>query len=254
MMIFSLLKNSKWGYLLDFVSPRFFDVMPSKALVAQVKELTKNSIKKKEFEKIRQQQVLLFDFPNTTFVTSLPKKPNPLTLAQLNPSQKKQFGHLILKMYFTQLLCGEAIVLDLRPASFLVVPSSQKQEILWKPSALWSLWDQDFLQNVRDLYTGFYTEQLVLFDQALEKLNLFCAKDIFLKHFGENQRQLTFQLKDFITTFHSVFLRCQQNQVSLHGNFICLGIYLATLYESLELLGQAFDVRACFENIWQENS
>ena len=84
----------------------------------------------------------------------------------------------------------------------------------------------------------------------LKTLNLLAAKDIFTQHFGEgDQRAVTFELSHFHDTFHQTFTRCLEHQVHLHGNFLALGLMLACLYENLETLGVACDVRAAYEGV-----
>ena len=49
--------------------------------------------------------------------------------------------------------------------------------------------------------------------------------------------------------FHDIFVRCRDQGVSLHRNFLPLGIYLACLHDHLGTLGGGpFDVRTAFEN------
>jgi hypothetical protein len=55
-----------------------------------------------------------------------------------------------------------------------------------------------------------------------------------------------FEVKQFISTFHEVFLRCKASRTALHPDFLPLGLYLATLYDHLERLGMAVDVVAAF--------
>ena len=61
------------------------------------------------------------------------------------------------------------------------------------------------------------------------------------------QRAVRFDSAIFQTTFHAVFVRCRVQGIQLHRNFLALGAYLATLYDLLEGLDQAFAVRAAFD-------
>jgi hypothetical protein len=116
-------------------------------------------------------------------------------------------------------------------------------------------WDAAFLAALRDLYAGSYLGDAARFDAAIARLSLEPARDVFLSHFGGgDQREVRFERATFVHTFHDAFLACRDAppgpggapRPPLHGNFLALGLYLATLYEHLERLGLAFDVRAAY--------
>ena len=78
-------------------------------------------------------------------------------------------------------------------------------------------------------------------------LHTFCKK---CSHFGfgeDDQRAVRFRSTVFHSTFHQAFVSCRDAGVSLHRNFLALGIYLACLYDLLEALDLEFDVRDAFE-------
>jgi hypothetical protein len=116
-------------------------------------------------------------------------------------------------------------------------------------------WDPEFLAAVRDLYGGYYLGETARFDAAIDRLSLQPARDVFLSHFGGgDQREVRFERSTFVHTFHDAFIACRDASAApggaarapLHGNFLALGLYLATLYEHLERLGLEFDVRAAY--------
>lgn len=57
---------------------------------------------------------------------------------------------------------------------------------------------------------------------------------------------MKFKLKDFRDSFHEIFLSCKNARTTLHPNFFALGLLLSSLYENLESLGVAFNVREIF--------
>jgi hypothetical protein len=94
---------------------------------------------------------------------------------------------------------------------------------------------------------GAYRDDKSAFRAGLEALNLSHAEDVFVKHFGDGQRAVRFEVKHFVSTFHQVFVRCRDAGTRLHADFLLLGLYLATLYDHLEQLGVAVDVVSAFE-------
>ena len=97
------------------------------------------------------------------------------------------------------------------------------------------------------MYRGFYGEDDALFERGVRALHLEPATDVLRAHFGEgDQRAVVFETKVFHSSFHDVFVRCRDEGVSLHRNFLALGLYLACLYDALEGRGP-LDVRDAFE-------
>jgi hypothetical protein len=89
-----------------------------------------------------------------------------------------------------------------------------------------------------------------VFDEALRRLDLDAARDVFLAHFGDGeQRSVRFRTESFHASFHEAFVRCRDAGRSLHPDFVALGIYLACLYDGLEALERPFDVRAAYEKV-----
>ena len=103
---------------------------------------------------------------------------------------------------------------------------------------------------MRALYRGFYLGDDVLFREGLAALGLAKAEDAIRAQFGEGQqRAVRFLLKDFQQKFQDVFVRCQETGSRIDTGFLSLGLYLATLYEHLDALGEPFDARAAFDAV-----
>ena len=82
----------------------------------------------------------------------------------------------------------------------------------------------------------------------LAALGLAQAEGAIRSQFGEGQQHaVRFLLEDFQKKFQDVFVRCQETGSRIDTGFLSLGLYLATLYEHLEALGESFDVRAAFD-------
>lgn len=96
------------------------------------------------------------------------------------------------------------------------------------------------------MYRGFYTDDSELFDRALAQLHLQPAKEAFVRHFGAAQDAVVFRTVHLVGSLHESFVRCREGRQKLSGNFLALGFYLTTLYQSLEALDVALDVRRAF--------
>jgi hypothetical protein len=100
---------------------------------------------------------------------------------------------------------------------------------------------------VRELYTAFYADNSpARLSAAFATLGIAPAASAFERAFGGDRKHAArFQLADFRTTFHEVFLGCLEARATLRPDFLTLGIAIATLYDHLELDGGTYDVAAC---------
>lgn len=239
-MMSQFLKNirqTEWGYLLDFVSPTFFEVVPFGGMMVRVGGLMKSYV--------APWPAHTFDLPTNVKLDLSIARENQMS--KLSDELKEKIGESILTLYFWQLFNNDLAIIDLRPQTF-VSKNKSKADLLWHPHSLVVRWDSVFLSCLRNIYSGFYHSDWVKFDTALSQLGLLPAKDTFLKSFAQDQQENTsFEIKNFISVFHEIFLQCKSAKKQIHPDFIYLGIYLATLYESLESLGKKFNVARCFE-------
>ena len=219
------IKNTEYGYLLDFVSPEFFKVLSFKDLSKQMATLSKNLVSLKEFE-------------------SQKAKLNDLFFK----SKTQNLEELTLRLYFYQILYENTVLLDLRESAFLTKKNKVQS---WNPKPIWIKWPQSFSKNIRNIYIGYYTQNHQLFESALKELNLESAKDLFIKHFGGfDTKTHKFVMQDFIKSFHEIFEHCKKQKIQLDGHFLSLGIYLATLYENLAKQDKAQPVQKIFTKVY----
>ena len=236
------LKGTDWELLTSFVSPVFFDIVPTLGIAKVFSSIVKDFANAKEFERVRlgAEETLAKIGPplqSLRIVSSLAHKPN---LAELSVAERQEFGAMVLKIYFAQIFSGNKSILDLRSTAF----SSCSE---WAPKPVYFKWNESFRAGLCDLYRGFYTNDDLLLDAGLTKLNLMHAKSVISGHFGEGeQTSVRFSLKHFQKSLHDVFESCKKNRASLHPDFFALGAYLLCLYENLESLNCAFDVRGAF--------
>jgi hypothetical protein len=226
--------------LLDFVSTSLFDAMPVGALMAHGRELAGNATGRSA-EPVRE------GIEKRLEAAGIPVRIEPNRSFEVPaPAVRRSLGQRAPEVYFAQLFDGEETLLDLRLAGW--GPQSPDATPTWGPRALWIRWDAGFLAGVRDLYLGFYRDDDAAYTRVVKTLGLGDAGELLRKHFGEgDQRAVRFDSTVFQTTFHHVFVRCRDEGIELHRNFLALGVYLATLYDLLEGLDEAFDVRSAFE-------
>lgn len=240
--ILRLLRGTEWSQLADYVSPSFFEVMPARRLAGQAKELVSNAADG------RRGAAILDDVARrlgrSGIAVRVLAEADPATTPAGGDAARRELGQRALEIYFAQLFAAPHAVLDLRASRFAWSTAG----VAWFPRPFWVAWDPAFLDSVRRLYRGFYGGDDRGFDAALAELALTPARDAFLAHFGgDDQRRVRFRSATFHESFHEVFVRCRDAGVSLHGNFLPLGVFLAALYDHLESLGVELDVRDAFE-------
>ena len=233
-----LLRGAEWNQIRDYLSPTILDVLHPADFRRQAVALGRPFIQRRYWksEKNRVFQGL----PKHLLAPSNGHEPSSSHRSAQSRAQK------ILELYFYQIENLDSAILDLRSHAF----KTQVGGFQWDPSPLFIRWEPSFIQGLRKIYRGFYGDNQEDFTAGLKSLNLFEARDIFTKHFGDgNQSSVRFELSHFHDTFHQTFTRCKEESVQLHGNFLGLGLMLASLYEHLEEMDVACDVRAAYASV-----
>lgn len=234
--------GDEWRPLLDFVSPTFFDVVPLRSLLFQGRELVANAADRRG--RARVEAEVAEAIAARGLALRLSPAPEEAAAAHATPTDATARGQRVLELYFAQLFGSGASLIDLRHGSL----ADAGDGTLWSPGPYFLHWDSAFLSGLRTLYEGFYGDDESAFDAGLDALDLAGSKELFERHFGENPGAVRFDRGHFVSTFHDVFERCRDEGVSLHRNFLPLGIYLASLHDHLGALGGGpFDVRSAFE-------
>ncbi len=241
------LRGTEWAQLTDYVTPSFLEVMPLSHLVGQAREMLALTSDRSRFAEARRR--LAADLErrglNISLVDSDPDGPGA-DLGRLDESMRKQLGETALVVYFAQLFGDGETLLDLRASRFAW--RDRDEPITWAPRPLYVKWDPAFRASIRDLYAGYYDGDDRRFDAAFPALHLEPAREVFLSHLGAgDQRAVRFRSEVFHSTFHDAFVRCRDSGRPLHRNFLALGVYLALLYDLLEMLDVELDVRSAYE-------
>ncbi len=128
------------------------------------------------------------------------------------------------------------------------------------PTALCFQFEPDFALGMRRVYEGFYLENEEMLKTGMRATGLLKqdasdesfeqSRQALFKYFGTalSEKQL-FSTKQFRNSFQDLFRHLKQHEIQLHADFVILGVYLATLYQALEALGQPLDVARCFRSV-----
>lgn len=233
-MLGRLVAGTEWSHFTDYLSPSFFDVVPARELRRVLGTLSGNYMRPRRLRDVMEARDEHLHGGGVPVSLRPDRKP---------PAPTGGVGDAILELYFHQIYAGETTILDLRSSAF----RTTEDGLRWRPASIYLTWDPEFLDALRRLYRGYYGGDDREFSEALAQLRLEPARDIFLSHFGSgDQRAVAFDMATFHDTFHEAFVACREGGERLHGDFIGLGLYLATLYEHLESVGGAWDVRAAW--------
>ena len=229
---------------LPLISPRALQVLPIRALAEQALVISPRLVsgqgRKELMEEMRSslpQGVRFSEEANPNFV-----KPSDLSVVQ-----KAQLGQKILDLYFYQLQRSPVLFLDLRPNVFGW--DLEREELVWNPSPFWAKLDSAFHQTVLDLYSGFYLANNAQLDRALKELQLVGSEELLRAHFGNGLHgPVRFTTSHLTASFQQIFDHVYEQQKQLHPGFAYLGIYITSLYMSLDELGVELDARRAYLN------
>ncbi len=235
-MFSKLLKSADLRQLSSFVSPAFFDVLPARKIWSRGRALmiNKNSSEYRDAVSARARSLQALPL-----AVALPGLQGPRD--GLGDDQRAHATRLVT-LYFEQIYSDSPTLLDLRPDS----ARDRQGQIAWDPAAWVCNWSPEFQRALRDLYEGFYAPNDALLTESLKELRIDIAEDLFREHFGAHPEAQRFVMKDFVNTFHQVFLRCKEQKRELHEDFLALGVYLATMYDHLDGIPVEIDVAGCY--------
>lgn len=167
--------------------------------------------------------------------------------SDLKRPQRRWLGQVALELYFTQLFRSDSAILDMSLSRLGV---SDAGGAVWYPLPLYSEWDPDFLEAVRDMYAGFFLADEQRFGGGIKQLGLGSAGGRVLQHLGGvDQRCVRFRVAELQSTLREVSAARTNDDGPVHRNLMALGIYVTSLYELLEYLDLTFDVRSAFMRV-----
>jgi hypothetical protein len=174
--------------------------------------------------------------------------------AALSPEIRRDIGERVLKLYFAMTCRGGPLFLDLRPKYF----GWNDGFLEFAPLNLSIVPDTVFSERIADLYAGFYRYDEVRFERGLELYAWKCEpragylerlRILLRKHFGAAERgTMRFQVDNFRTTFHSIFVAATEEKAKFHPDLAFLGAALVGVYLTLELLDSDVSPYSAYEN------
>lgn len=238
-LVSKLVQGTSFAQFTDFVSPAFFQVMPVRQLFVQTRALVSSYRDASAFAHALGERREALQAAKIDIAIGDPVHEGSIVAP--SDTIKKALGQQVLTLYFHQLHTRAPALLDLGRKRF----TQRDGKLVWSPGAGDVRWDEQFRTSICDVYRAFYGHGNL--QQALEPLHLASAAPIFEQHFGEGDAgTVTFSVDHFVSSFHAIFVHCRDNGIALHPNFLPLGLYLASTYETLERLGVALDVRTAY--------
>ena len=237
------LRGTSWSHLLDYASPALFDVIPARALLAQSRELFANRGDAARFSAVREHVGTILRARGIEVeITSGPRRDDELALTELSEADRRELGQRILDIFFTQVFESAESILDLRSEN---LGATERGALSWRPGALYVRWQPDFLAGLRDLYRGFYLGDEARFQEGLRQLQLESSGDPLRRLLGKDDPSNTrFHSATFHESFHELFVDYRDRGISIHRNFLPLGVSLMSLYDTLDPLDVPLSVEA----------
>lgn len=248
----------KWlpGALQDFAQwmrPRALKVIDWKPLLKDSTRLATQWLSKRTYRDLCAQ--INEHSPDNVHVTPALSSPPGQPLIEVSSSEQLKAGHLLLTLYFAQFKCEAGFFLDLSYDSFQWDKNSQT--LFWTPTALWTTLDTVFREAVWELYSAYYNDDDERFVHSLYQLGMLptdansSAKDDTIRtlyeHFGTGKQEaVPFSREKFKESFGALFDLFERQRIQLPADFSYLGVYLYSLYNTLDHLGGAYNVRASF--------
>ena len=234
--------------ILDYISPTAWKVVPWKELIPISRKLTGS-------QRLDKDAIIesLSSHPSAAHLPRVVKTTaDGFDVRSLSYTQKRTLGECLLALYFSQLANPEGLFADLRPKNFAFNPD-QAPAVDWHPS-LPIAFDPEFRLALVKLYLSFYQGQDLEFKAALLSLGLLKTNwpestqneliGLLKRHFGSSASEpICFSIEDFKASFHALFQFFRDQKVRIPPDFLLLGVYLSTLYLSLDSLQTALDVR-----------
>ncbi len=237
--------------LLEYVSPQAFRVIDWKKAAKDFTVFTAASFRSKNRQKIINQ--------NQRRLSKDTKFGSVQRQTSLNEDEKTALSYSILDIYFTQFFFEEGCFIDLRLNRF----HFNQNQTIWDPGSGFVCFDESFKLGMLEIYQGYYMDLPKKMEAGMLKVGLIKNTEsqevekistLLFSHFGDAKNTpMKFRLQNFRKSFHDIFLHLKKNNQTLPSDFLFFGFYLTTLYVSLSSLGQAVDVKKCFENVWERN-
>lgn len=241
----SILRAANWTQIRELLSSEVAEVLPKRRLASYATRLGRNYMSSSRYQEALDARRQALDASSVAI--DLPRGPDGEEPAVDTSvfSTRLDDGQVLLQLYFHQLYAGDWTLLDIRRPAF--GRWREGGDLLWAPGPFFVKWDVEFIEAIRGIYEGFYEGDDELFESSLGGIGMEGMSGIFREHFGfGGQQDVEFRTQDFQDTFSEVLREATSQGVTIHPDFVGLGIYLTALYEHLEELGGAYNVAAAY--------
>lgn len=225
-----------------------FETVEWSELAAELPKISRRILSKDGYDDLYQSQKLQIDPYGITLTNE--------TLSSIELSKNKTVAEKILTLYFVQLFSPDGLFLDLRANHF----AEENSTLKWHPTGFWTKFDDSFREGLLKVYDGFYLENDALYYEGLQEIGLLkpdfkdedkkVLGDLFREQFGGAQNEnMKFKLEHFRTSIMRMSDFMLKKKVKISKDFLYLGIYLVTLYSTLEATNEALPVKQIFLNV-----
>lgn len=222
-----------------------FQTVEWSELSSEIPKISQRMLKKEGYESLlnKHQQEL------KNFHIELTQESLPKTKIKKN----SWAGEQILTLYFSQIFSPHGLFLDLRSHHF----SADLVHFKWNPSSLWTIFDETFREGLLEVYEGFYLRNDNLYYSGLEKIGLLkkdfdlddkkILGDLFKAQFGNAlNHKMAFDLEHFKSSIIKMSDFMLSRKIKISKDFLYLGIYLVTMYSSLEEIEEELPVKEIY--------
>jgi hypothetical protein len=237
--------------LLPHLTPHAFKVVDPFEAAGKAAVLAKNLWLRRGWREAREGLTQVLP-PGVQLVDELRGEP----LETLHGEDRIRAAERVLALYFAQVLSRGAVFLDMRSSGMRW--DADAQLLLWQPPLAQLEMSPTFKHHLRDLYTAFYLQDDIRFQRALTAIGILsegdrpsekaALLDLIHRHLGPANQgaPVTFLLSELRAYFFQMFDRMIGAQRKLPFDFALLGLTLASLYVTLESLGEPLDAQRIF--------
>ena len=247
-MIFVRLLPGVLKELVKHVPTILFQVIEWKDLASELPKISRRILQKEGYDALAENQKKL--------LSSLPISLTKENLSSQKLVVDKSVGEAFLELYFTQLYSKDGLFLDLRTQNF----SWDQHQLLWNPSGLWTQFSDSFRAGLLKVYDGFYLEDEALYYDGLKSIGLISDNwseedkkklgGLFKNQFGQAlDKPMKFSLDHFQQSIFKMADFILQKKTKISKDFLYLGIYLVTLYSTLDQTQERLAVKDIYMRV-----
>ena len=167
----------------------------------------------------------------------------------VNGSEQSIKGHLVLGLYYDQLLNFNETLLDISSGALRYKRIHSEIPLTWNPGGLYHNWDIGFLTGIRSIYTGIFLNRPRQLKRGLEQLELTGAEEIFRNFVGEDHKSTTFHRSHLSKSMRELINYMKQNNIQAYPDFFAFAVYLGCLYNNLQFQIEPLNNKLMFEMV-----